>query len=126
MANMTSVVADMKSRYGKPVIIAETAYPFTLDNSDIERNVIYSSSQLTEGYPATEAGQLANLKDVMAAAEAGGAIGVFYWEPTWIGTVGNGWNPADPSSGVSWDNQALFNAKGVANPALAAFKPKEP
>src|SRR5262245_3673937 len=27
MANMTSVVADVKARYGKPVVIAETAYP---------------------------------------------------------------------------------------------------
>jgi arabinogalactan endo-1,4-beta-galactosidase len=47
---------------------------------------------------------------------------VFYWEPTWIYTPGNGWDPADPKSGDGWDNQALFNARGLANPAVAVFK----
>jgi arabinogalactan endo-1,4-beta-galactosidase len=119
--NMTHVVADMTSRYGKPVIIAETAYPFTTDNADIEGNVIKDKIPCA-GYPATETGQHDNLKDVLAAARAGGAIGVFYWEPTWIATPGNGWNPIDPNSGSSWDNQALFNANGVANPAISVFK----
>lgn len=123
MEAMTNTVADMIARYGKPVIIAETAYPFTLDNADIEGNVINSTAQLTKGYPATESGQYDNLRDVLAAARAGGAIGVFYWEPTWIAVNGNGWNPANPNSGDGWDNQALFNFKGVANPAIALFKP---
>jgi arabinogalactan endo-1,4-beta-galactosidase len=122
MAAMTRTIADMKSRYGKPVIIAETAYPFTLDNADHQSNVVYSSSQLTVGYPATEEGQYNNLRDVMAAAKAGGAVGVFYWEPTWIVVEGNGWDPADPASGDTWENMALFNFKGIANPALTLFK----
>jgi len=37
-----------------------------------------------------------------------GAIGVFYWEPTWIATTGNGWNPTNSASGDQWDNQALL------------------
>jgi arabinogalactan endo-1,4-beta-galactosidase len=121
MANMTSVVADMASRYGKPVILAETAYPFTTEDADSEGNVITAATPCA-GYPATETGQSDNLSDVLEAAQAGGAIGVFYWEPTWIFTPGNGWDPADPKSGDGWDNQALFNAQGVANPALAVFK----
>jgi arabinogalactan endo-1,4-beta-galactosidase len=122
MSNMTSVVADMKSRYGKNVIIAETAYPFTANNADSEANSI-SSSTPCSGYPATWTGQYNEFRDTLAAARSGGAIGVFYWEPTWIATPGNGWNPADSSSGDQWDNQALFNWSGVANPAIALFKP---
>jgi arabinogalactan endo-1,4-beta-galactosidase len=122
MANMSNVVADMRTRYGKSVIIAETAYPFTTANVDSEGNSI-SSSTPCAGYPATTTGQSNNFRDVLAAARTGGAIGVFYWEPTWIATTGNGWDPTNPSSGDGWDNQALFNAKGVANPAQAQFKP---
>jgi arabinogalactan endo-1,4-beta-galactosidase len=124
MSGMTSTVSDMRSRYGKPVVIAETAYPFTLDNADFETNSINSSSQLTSGYPATWTGQYNNFRDVLAAARAGGAIGVFYWEPTWVATPGNGWDPTNISgSGDGWDNMALFNWTGNANPALALFKP---
>lgn len=122
MSNMSSVVSDITSRYGKPVIIAETAYPFTANNADSEPNSI-SSSTPCSGYPATWTGQYDNFRDVLAAARSGGAIGVFYWEPTWIATPGNGWDPTNPNSGDGWDNQALFNWSGVANPAIALFKP---
>jgi arabinogalactan endo-1,4-beta-galactosidase len=122
MSGMTSVVSDMTSRYGKPTIIAETAYPFTTANADSQANTI-SSSTPCSGYPATLTGQYNNFRDVLAAVRSGGAIGVFYWEPTWIATTGNGWDPTNPASGDGWDNQALFNANGVANPAIALFKP---
>ena len=121
MSGMTNVVSDMTSRYGKPTIIAETAYPFTTANADSEPNVVTSSTPCS-GYPATWTGQYNNFRDVLAAARAGGAIGVFYWEPTWIATTGNGWDPTNPKSGDQWDNQALFGWKGGANPAVALFK----
>jgi arabinogalactan endo-1,4-beta-galactosidase len=123
MSNMSSVVADMKSRYGKSVIIAETAYPFTADNADSTANSVTGTAPCS-GYPATWTGQSNNFRDVLAAARTGGAIGVFYWEPNWIATPGNGWDPTNISgSGDGWDNQALFNWSGVANPAIALFKP---
>jgi arabinogalactan endo-1,4-beta-galactosidase len=122
MSNMSSVVSDMRSRYGKSVIIAETSYPFTTANADSQANTI-SSSTPCAGYPATLTGQYNNFRDVLAAARSGGAIGVFYWEPTWIATAGNGWDPTNPSSGDGWDNQTLFGGNGVANPAIALFKP---
>ncbi len=121
MSGMTGVVSDMISRYGKPAIIAETAYPFTASNADSEPNVVGSAP--CSGYPSTWTGQYNNFRDVLAAARAGGAIGVFYWEPTWIATTGNGWDPTNASSGDQWDNQALFGWTGGANPAIALFKP---
>ncbi len=123
MAAMTSTVKDLKSRYGKPVLIAETAYPFTLRENDGERNVIHSSDQLPPGYPATPDGQASNLRDVLAAARSGGAAGVLYWEPTWTAVKGNGWDPANPESGDQWENQALFDFDNKALPALTEFRP---
>jgi len=121
MSAMTETLRVLHQRYGKPVIIVETAYPFTLSNADNERNVIFFPGQLTAGYPATPEGQERNLEDVVAAAKAGGAAGLFYWEPTWTAVAGNGWDPTDPSSGDGWENQALFDFAGRALPGLAAF-----
>ncbi|HTP07544.1 MAG TPA: glycosyl hydrolase 53 family protein [Anaerolineae bacterium] len=118
MSNMTSVVKDMISRYGKPVIIAETAYPFTTANADSTANVVTSSTPCS-GYPATWTGQANNFNAVQSAARSGGAIGVFYWEPTWVATTGNGWDPTNISgSGDQWDNQAVFNWTGNINPSI--------
>jgi len=121
--DMKKTVENMKARYGKPIVIAETAYPFTLLENDNEKNSINSSSQLPPDYPATPAGQASNLRAVMNAACMGGAIGLFYWEPTWTVVEGNGWNPANPASGNQWENQALFDFGGKALPAMSEFKP---
>lgn len=120
---MTNTVKEMMFRYGKPVIIAETAYPFTLSESDHEKNVVHSGSQLPLDYPVTPTGQASNLKSVLDAARSAGAIGVFYWEPTWTAVKGNGWDPANPNSGSQWENQALFDFDGKALPAMSEFKP---
>ncbi|GAB3953782.1 glycosyl hydrolase 53 family protein [Kribbella albertanoniae] len=116
MANLTSVISDVGSRYGKPVVLAETATPFTLANADSTTNSITTACS---GYPATWTGQGTAFTAVQNAAKAGGAIGVFYWEPTWIATPGNGWDPADiNNSGDGWDNMAVFNWTGVFNSAV--------
>ena len=78
LSAMQSNVADLRSRYGKPVIIAETSYPFTTANADSQGNVITSSSPC--GYPATWAGQANAFAAILNAARAGGAAGVFYWD----------------------------------------------
>ena len=118
MSNMAGVVSDMRSRYGKPVVIAETAYPFTTANYDNTPNTI-SSAQPCSGYAATPAGQAANFTAVQATARNAGAIGVFYWEPTWTAVPGNGWDPADiTNSGDGWENQATFDRNGRLNPGI--------
>ncbi len=119
--DMTSTVMEMISRYVKPVVIVETAYPFTIEENDEEKNSIHSVSQLSLGYPATPAGQASNLRAVMEAARQGGAMGVFYWEPTWTAVKGNGWDPTNPNSGCQWENQALFDYSGKALPAMSEF-----
>jgi arabinogalactan endo-1,4-beta-galactosidase len=116
MANLSNVISDLRSRYGKPVLIAETAYPFTPDNADSARNVITSGCA---GHGLTWQGQGANFAAVQTTARNAGAIGVFYWEPTWYAVPGNGWDPANINgSGNEWDNMAVFNWTGHINPNL--------
>lgn len=115
---------DVSARYNKPVLVAETAYASTLANNDALENVIANSSQLAAGYPATPAGQAANLRDVMNVVEAvpnGRGLGVVYWEPAWTAVKGSGWDPEDPASGNAWENQALFDYSSRLLPAANWF-----
>jgi arabinogalactan endo-1,4-beta-galactosidase len=122
LAALKANVVDLRSRYGTQVILVETAYPFTLQENDQEKNVIHSPDQLPPDFPATPSGQQKNFRAVIDTAKTSGAAGVFYWEPTWTALRGNGWDPADPGSGDQWENQALFDFEGKALPAMNAFK----
>ncbi|MFC9855320.1 arabinogalactan endo-1,4-beta-galactosidase [Streptomyces prasinus] len=115
---------DAAARYGKPVFLAETAYPFRLDSEDAHENIIDLAGELVPGYPATTAGQTRWMNDVASIVEAvpdGRGLGVFYWEATWTARTGNGWDPADPASGNGWENQALFGYDDRALPAMSWF-----
>ncbi|KAB8183138.1 glycoside hydrolase family 53 protein [Microbispora catharanthi] len=114
LSNLYNVISDVRSRYGKPVVIAETAYPFTADNADWEGNSVTSGCA---GYGLTWQGQGAEFAAVQNTARNAGAIGVFYWEPTWYAVPGNGWDPANINgTGDGWDNMAVFNWTGHLNP----------
>ena len=114
LANLESVVRDMRTRYAKPVVIVETAYPYTTSNADSTANVVTGGCS---GYAVTPAGQQANFAAVQNTARRAGASGIFYWEPTWHAVPGNGWNPADiNNSGNEWDNMAIFDRSGRLNP----------
>ncbi|MEJ3746297.1 glycosyl hydrolase 53 family protein [Actinomycetes bacterium KLBMP 9797] len=116
LGNLYNVLVDLRTRYGKPVILAETAYPFTTANADGTGNAVTSGCS---GYAQTWAGQATNFAHVQNTARDAGAIGVFYWEPTWYAVPGNGWDPADiNNSGDGWDNMATFNWTGQLNPNI--------
>jgi arabinogalactan endo-1,4-beta-galactosidase len=115
---------DAAARYGKPVFVAETAYPFRLDSEDAHENIIDLAEELVPGYAASTAGQTQWMKDIASIVEAvpnGRGLGVFYWEATWTARTGNGWDPTDPASGNGWENQALFGYDDRALPATAWF-----
>jgi arabinogalactan endo-1,4-beta-galactosidase len=126
LADLQANLDDVSARYGKDVVVAETAYPFTLDDDDGWPNVIKDASQLAAGYPATPAGQAANLADVMSIVRAvpnGRGLWVFYWDATLTAVAGNGWSPRDPASGSDWENQALFGYDEKPLVAMRAFVP---
>jgi arabinogalactan endo-1,4-beta-galactosidase len=115
---------DVSQRYDKDVVVAETAYPFTLHDLGGFPNIIGLPEQLVPGYSATPEGQAANLRDVLSIVRAvpeGRGLGAFYWDATWTEVPGNGWDPTDPSSGNPWENQALFDFDNTALPAMSEF-----
>ncbi|MEU0050436.1 glycosyl hydrolase 53 family protein [Streptomyces sp. NPDC006309] len=124
LADFQTTLDDAAARYGKPVFVAETAYPFRLDSDDPLTNQIDTTAELVPGYPATAAGQARWMNDVASIVEAvpnGRGLGVFYWEATWTAVPGNGWDPADATSGNGWENQALFGYDDRALPSLSWF-----
>ncbi|WP_320784728.1 arabinogalactan endo-1,4-beta-galactosidase [Streptomyces sp. CRN 30] len=124
LSDFQTTLDDAATRYGKPVFVAETAYPFRLDSEDGQENIIDLDGELVAGYPATTAGQTRWMNDIASVVEAvpnGRGLGVFYWEATWTAVTGNGWDPADASSGNGWENQALFGYDDRALPAMAWF-----
>jgi arabinogalactan endo-1,4-beta-galactosidase len=109
---------DVTARYGKDVIVVETAYPFTLGSEDELQDIIHADSQLVPGYPATPAGQADWLRDLATTVRAvDRGLGYFWWEATWTAVPGNGWSPLDPRSGNGWENQALFGYDDRVLPA---------
>jgi arabinogalactan endo-1,4-beta-galactosidase len=60
---------------------------------------------------------------VVKAVPNGLGKGVFWWEATWTGVAGAGWDLADPTSGNGWENQALFAFDGTAwSPVTGSFR----
>lgn len=146
MENMQRVVELLQERYGKKVFIAETSYCYTSEDGDGSGNSLVGIDDLVDGYPATVQGQANIIRDVFAAANEVGAIGVFYWEGVWLPVgeptadnapiweeFGSGWASSyasdyDPDDaglyygGCSWDNQAFFDFDGHPLESLNVFK----
>ena len=49
-----------------------------------------------------------------------------YWEPAWTAVEGNGWDPADPTTGNAWENQAVFDFDGRLLPTTAGAFAADP
>ncbi|GAB7192862.1 glycosyl hydrolase 53 family protein [Kineococcus sp. NUM-3379] len=118
LANLYDNLVDLRTRYGKPVVVVETAYMFTTADADHEANSI-PGDVTCDGQPATWEGQATQFRYVQNTARNAGAIGVFYWEPTWTAIHGNGWDPDDIwNTGDGWDNMAVFDWNGRVNPHI--------
>jgi arabinogalactan endo-1,4-beta-galactosidase len=106
-------VASWRQKYGKEVMVLETAYAWTLENADDYPN-IFGAGSLEPGFPATPDGQLAYMRALVRQVREGGGAGVFYWEPAWITSgMRDLWG-----TGSSWENNALFDFSGVANEGM--------
>ena len=115
--SLHTALAGLHTRFGKPIVIAETAYPFTLGWADYTNNVVGLSSQIIPTYPATPNGQKAFLLAVRNAVAGVSPTGGFcYWSPDWVAYRG-----ATATNGSSWENQALFDFNRRALPAVAVF-----
>lgn len=144
--NMQNVAKNIMDRYGKKVVIAETSYCYTEKDGDGFGNSFDGIEDAVDGYAPTVQSQATMIRDICAAANEVGVLGVFYWEGTWIPVgsedqdnsalwekYGSGWASSysaeyDPDDaglyygGCSWDNQAMFDFTGHPLPSLNVFR----
>jgi arabinogalactan endo-1,4-beta-galactosidase len=123
LSGMRSNVDELATQFGKPIVIAETEYSWTLANGDALGNATWQTSQLIDGYPASPGGQLSILNDelsILAAVPHGLGAGMFYWEPEWI--PGVSWAPDSSPPGTPDDNETLFNFQGQALPSIGMYR----
>lgn len=100
-------LTNLASKWGKDIVVAETnwptscpdpAYDFPSDVSDI---------------PFSAAGQTEWIKDVAAVLEeVDGGVGLYYWEPGWIG---------NDALGSSCADNLMVTDEGVALSSLSVF-----
>jgi arabinogalactan endo-1,4-beta-galactosidase len=120
-------VDGLATEFHKPIVLAETQYPWTLANGnsavgDSTGDFAWETSQLSPGYPATPGGQLSFVTDelsILATAPDGLGAGLFYWAPDWIPGV-----PWTPGTGIGSPNvnMTLFNFEGAALPSIGIFQ----
>lgn len=144
--NMRNVAKNIMDSYGKKVVIAETSYCYTEKDGDGFGNSFDGIEDAVDGYAPTVQSQATMIRDICAAANEVGVLGVFYWEGTWIPVgsedqdnsalwekYGSGWASSysaeyDPDDaglyygGCSWDNQAMFDFTGHPLPSLNVFR----
>lgn len=146
--NLVKVLSNVAITYDKYVLVVETSYPYTFDDSDYFANTIGESNKADLIYDISPQGQADYLFDLISSISSIGdnCLGMLYWEPAWI-TVGNnysankaiweqygsGWATSYAGSydskdagkyfgGSSWDNQALFDKSGHPLPSLCIFR----
>ncbi|MFP3741154.1 glycosyl hydrolase 53 family protein, partial [Burkholderia sp. SIMBA_019] len=77
----------LSARYGKDIIVVETAYPWTTSDGDAEPNAMTNTGTAT--FPPSPQGQsqfFAALTNVVKSIPGGRGKGIFWWEPEWIPT----------------------------------------
>lgn len=139
LENLANVLNGVAEKYNKKVMVMETSYAYTGEDTDFSGNTISDeSANIIKDYPFTVQGQANNVRNVIdTVAHVKNGIGVVYWEGTWITvgtssweenhekweTYGSGWassyggsyDPDDAGKyygGSAVDNQAMFDAAG--------------
>ncbi|QUC66973.1 glycosyl hydrolase 53 family protein [Aristaeella hokkaidonensis] len=146
--NLSEILTEIAETYGKKIMVMETSYAFTAEDTDFSANTIGDGGGIVTDYPFTVQGQancIRNITDTIVNRTPSG-IGICYWEGAWItvGTnsweenhelweqYGSGWassyasvyDPKDAGKyygGSAVDNQAFFDAKGNALESLKVF-----
>jgi arabinogalactan endo-1,4-beta-galactosidase len=116
MDDLAQTMSVLAHRFGKPIVVAETAYPWTLSWFDDVKNSVGEQSQILPAYEASPEGQAAFLRDLLktiAAVPGGLGRGLVYWSPEDVSI---------PGVGSSWENLTLFDYNGEILPAAGVFK----
>ena len=113
LSDLNQNMDELGNEFQKPVLIVETAYPFTLQWNDNTNNILGLETQLLEDYEASEEGQFTFLHDLITLVDENDyGLGICYWAPDWISTN---------QFGSPWENQALFDFDGELLDAISVF-----
>ena len=113
LSDLNQNMDELGNEFQKPVLIVETAYPFTLQWNDNTNNILGLETQLLEDYEASEDGQFTFLHDLIILVDENDyGLGICYWAPDWISTN---------QFGSPWENQALFDFDGELLDAISVF-----
>jgi len=110
------VVNALVTAFHKPVVIAETSYPWTLGWNDYTNNFIWTLSQTIPAYTPTDTGQahfFGKMLSIMHGEANDSNFGLCYWAPDWVAFKG-----PTSTDGSAWENQTLFDFQNKALPAL--------
>ena len=147
LENLSNVLTNINQTYGKNVMVVETSYAYTAEDTDFSGNTIGEGGSVIKNYPYTVNGQANCVRDVIeCVSKIPGGIGVCYWEGTWISVgqnsweensakwekYGSGWASSysagyDPEDAGQWyggcavDNQAMFTPDGKPLQSLRVF-----
>ncbi|KAF4632776.1 hypothetical protein G7Y89_g5341 [Cudoniella acicularis] len=92
LASLKTSLNNLASGYEKEIVIAETDWPVSCPSP------AYAFPSDTSSIPKSVAGQTTWMKDVAAVVAGVGSslgVGLFYWEPGWVGNANLGSSCAD-------------------------------
>ncbi|MEN0002520.1 MAG: glycosyl hydrolase 53 family protein [Bacteroidota bacterium] len=113
---LPNAIRALTETYNKPLMVVETAYPFTLNNKDNAGNILGQDAAIP-GYEISPQGQYDYLKMLEEKIEEGGGSGLIYWEPAWVSTsCSTRWG-----QGSHWDNATLFDQNNRAHIGMQYF-----
>ncbi|MGB0978794.1 MAG: glycosyl hydrolase 53 family protein, partial [Croceimicrobium sp.] len=119
LLELENTLDALSAKYRQSLMIAETAYPFTLDWNDWTNNIVGLEDQLIPGFPASPAGQANFIKEIRRIVEANPkGLGFGYWGGELVA-----WKGAQASDASPFENQALFNFNNRALPVQSVFNP---
>ena len=105
------LINKLRHQFRKDVLIAETAYPWTLGSVNETAGNILGNDFLLADYAATPQGQKQFLIDLTQSVLSNGGLGIVYWEPAWISTpCYTLWGQGSP-----WENATFFDFRDQNN-----------
>ena len=107
LASLKSSLANMASTWGKEIVVAETDWPASCPDAPA-----FPSD--AENIPFSADGQTTWVKDV-ASVVAGtkGGVGLYYWEPAWIGNA---------NLGSACSDNLMVDANGKVRSSWSVFE----
>ena len=119
LENLSETLSTIAETYNKRVMVMETSYCYTSEDTDFNANTIGATVDGAKNFPFSIHGQTNSVREIMDTIvnKTTNGLGICYWEGTWI-SVGT----------ESWDkNHALWEefGSGWASSYAAEYDPND-